>query len=71
MTKVMSPVRMDGTPDGNRTPIFVAMVAINTDREPLPVNCMVEGVTKLEEAFICIPDAVEKTLMEMLSNVPK
>jgi hypothetical protein len=49
----------------------VAMVAINTDREPLPVNCMVEGVTKLEEAFMCIPDAVEKTLMEMLSNVPK
>jgi hypothetical protein len=50
---------------------IVAMVAINTDREPLPVNCMVEGVTKLEEAFMCIPDAVEKTLMEMLSNVPK
>jgi len=61
----LTPVRMDGSPDDARTPIFIAMVSLNTGDEPLPINCMVENVTKLEEAFMCVPDAVEKTLTNL------
>lgn len=64
----LMPVKIDGSPDESREPIFTGMTQLMSPNGPIPVQCLIEGAKTLEEAVAKMPDAVEKAVQEMIAE---
>lgn len=67
----LSPVKADGAPDESREPIFTGMTQLMSPNGPIPVSCLIEGAKTLAEAAAKLPDAIEKTVQEMIAEAQK
>lgn len=64
----LTPVKLDGTVDGSREPIFTGMTQLMSPNGPIPVQCLIEGAKTLQEAADKLPAAIEKTVQAMIAE---
>lgn len=64
----LTPVKIDGSPDQSREPLFTGMAQLMSPNGPIPVQCLIEGAKTLGEAAAKLPDAVEKTVQAMIAE---
>lgn len=64
----LTPVKIDGSPDDSREPIFTALTQLMSPNGPIPVQCLIEGAKTLSEAAEKLPAAVEKTVQAMIAE---
>lgn len=64
----LTPVKIDGTPDESREPIFTGMAQLMSPNGPIPVQCIIEGAKTLADAAAKLPDAVEKAVRAMIAE---
>ncbi len=64
----LTPVKLDGSVDANRETIYTGMAQLMSPNGPVPVHCMIEGAKTLEEAVAKLPEAIEKTVQEMIAE---
>jgi len=64
----LSPVKLDGSPDAGREPIFTGMTQLMSPNGPIPVQCLIEGAKTLSEAAEKLPAAIEKTVQAMIAE---
>ena len=64
----LTPVKLDGSADTNRETIYTGMAQLMSPNGPVPVHCMIEGAKTLEEAVAKLPEAIEKTVQEMIAE---
>ena len=64
----LSPVKLDGSPDDSREPIFTGMTQLMSPNGPIPVQCLIEGAKTLAEAADKLPAAIEKTVQAMIAE---
>src|SRR5512137_2223799 len=64
----LTPVKIDGSPDESREPIFTGMTQLMSPNGPIPVQCLIEGAKTLSEAAEKLPAAIEKTVQAMIAE---
>lgn len=64
----LSPVKLDGSPDESREPIFTGMTQLMSPNGPVPVQCLIEGAKSLSDAAEKLPAAIEKTVQSMIAE---
>lgn len=64
----LTPVNADGTVDSTREVIFTGMVQLMSPSGPIPVHCVISEANTLAEAAAMLPDAVERTVREMIAE---
>lgn len=64
----LTPVKIDGSPDNSREPLFTGMTQLMSPNGPIPVQCLIEGAKTLGEAAEKLPDAIEKTVQAMIAE---
>lgn len=64
----LTPVKIDGSPDQSREPLFTGMAQLMSPNGPIPVQCLIEGANTLGEAAAKLPDAIEKTVQAMIAE---
>lgn len=64
----LTPVKLDGSPDESREPIFTGMTQLMSPNGPIPVQCLIEGAKTLSEAAEKLPAAIEKTVQAMITE---
>lgn len=62
------PVKLDGSVDESREPIFTGMTQLMSPNGPIPVQCLIEGAKTLQEAADKLPAAIEKTVQAMIAE---
>ncbi|MBC8341132.1 MAG: hypothetical protein H8E63_05660 [Proteobacteria bacterium] len=63
----LTPVKMDGTQDEERTLIFIGETQLMSARGPLPIHTPIEA-TSLEEAFQKFPEAINAAVEKMIEE---
>ncbi len=63
----LSPVKIDGSPDPARPPLFSAETQILTPQGPLPVQVPIEAAT-LDEAIAKFPTAIQQGVDRLLDE---
>ena len=66
----MTPVKVDGSPDESRDPIFIAQTQLMSPEGPLPVSAMLEAKT-LVEAVENFPEAVSREVGRIVEMAQK
>jgi len=64
----LTPVKIDGSVDESRAPIFTGMTQLMSPNGPVPVQCIIEGAKTLSDAADKLPDAIEKTVQAMIAE---
>jgi len=64
----LTPVKLDGSEDGSRQTLYTGMAQLMSPNGPVPVHCMIEGATSLEDAVAKLPEAIEKTVQAMIAE---
>ncbi|PKN19956.1 MAG: hypothetical protein CVU71_06225 [Deltaproteobacteria bacterium HGW-Deltaproteobacteria-6] len=64
----LTPVKIDGTPDESRQPLFTGMAQLMSPNGPIPVQCVIEDAKTLSEAAAKLPDAIEKSVQAMIAE---
>ncbi len=64
----LAPVKIDGSSDESREPLFTGMAQLMSPNGPIPVQCLIEGAKTLGEAAEKLPDAIEKTVQSMIAE---
>jgi hypothetical protein len=64
----LTPVKLDGTVDESRQPIFTGETHVMTGAGPVPIECHIEGKT-LEEAMANFPEAIQEAIAEMAARM--
>lgn len=64
----LTPVKLDGSVDESREPIFTGMTQLMSPNGPVPVQCLIEGAKTLQEAAEKLPAAIEKTIQAMIAE---
>jgi len=64
----LTPVKIDGSPDDSREPIFTGMTQLMSPNGPIPVQCLIEGAKTLSEAVDKLPAAIDKTVQAMIAE---
>lgn len=64
----LTPVKLDGSVDTNRETLYTGMAQLMSPNGPVPVHCIIEGAKTLEEAVAKLPEAIEKTVQEMIAE---
>jgi hypothetical protein len=64
----LTPVKIDGSIDESREPIFTGMTQLMSPNGPIPVQCLIEGAKTLSEAADKLPEAIEKTVQAMVAE---
>jgi hypothetical protein len=64
----LAPVKLDGSPDTARDPVFIGQTHVMTSAGPVPVECPIEAKT-LEEAMRKFPEAIQGAVQEMVEEV--
>jgi hypothetical protein len=66
--RLLTPVKLDGSIDESREPIFTGMTQLMSPNGPVPVQCLIEGAKTLSEAADKLPAAIEKTVQAMIAE---
>ena len=61
------PVKVDGSPDASRTPLYSAQTTIMSQAGPLPVEAPIEAAT-LEEAAAKVPQAIQAAVDRLVEE---
>ena len=64
----LTPVKIDGSVDESREPIFTGMTQLMSPNGPIPVQCIIEGAKNLSEAAAKLPEAIDKTVQAMIAE---
>jgi hypothetical protein len=64
----LTPVKIDGSVDESREPIFTGMTQLMSPNGPIPVQCIIEGAKNLSEAAAKLPEAIEKSVQAMIAE---
>ena len=64
----LTPVKLDGSPDDSREPIFTGMTQLMSPNGPVPVQCLIEGAKTLSDAAEKLPAAIENTVQAMIAE---
>ncbi len=64
----LTPVKIDGSVDENRAPMFTGMAQLMSPNGPIPVQCVIDGAKTLSEAAAKLPDAIEKSVQAMIAE---
>jgi hypothetical protein len=64
----LTPVKIDGSADDSREAIFAGMTQLMSPNGPVPVQCIIEGAKSLSDAAAKLPEAIEKTVQEMIAE---
>lgn len=64
----LTPVNADGSEDKTRAVIFTGMVQLMSPNGPIPIHCVISEAGSLDEAATMLPDAVEKTVRDMIND---
>lgn len=64
------PVRADGSPDEERTPIFVGTTQVLTPDGPLPIQAVL-AANNLKEAVEAFPAGMQAALEKMIDELEK
>ncbi|MCX7981466.1 MAG: hypothetical protein N2572_00960 [Syntrophales bacterium] len=64
----LTPVHADGTEDNSRSVIFTGMVQLMSPSGPIPIHCVISEANTLDEAANMLPDAVERTVRDMINE---
>jgi hypothetical protein len=64
----LTPVKIDGSVDESRAPIFTGMTQLMSPNGPIPVQCLIEGAKDLSEAAAKLPESIEKTVQAMVAE---
>ncbi len=65
--RMLTPIKLDGSPDETREPIFTGQTTLMSAAGPLPVQCPLEATT-LEEATAQFPDAVKQAIERLVDE---
>lgn len=63
----LTPIRADGSEDGERPVMFVGETTLMSARGPLPINCPIEATT-LAEAMDAFPQAVQAAVERLMEE---
>jgi hypothetical protein len=63
-----TPIKVDGSIDEGRAVIFTGVTKLMSPKGPIPVQCNIDAKT-LEEAAAKLPEAIEITVQEMISEI--
>ena len=66
--KIMVPIKLDGSDDESRTPIYIGNTQLMSPDGPLPLQAPLEA-NNLEEALAVFPDAMRQALAEMVEKI--
>jgi len=66
--KIMVPVKLDGSDDDSRTPIYIGNTQLMSPDGPLPLQAPLEA-ENLEEALAAFPEAMRQALAEMVEKI--
>ncbi len=66
--RCLTPVKIDGSIDGSREPVFTGLTQLMTAKGPIPVQCVIEGAKTLSEAVDKLPAAIEKAVQAMIAE---
>jgi len=66
----LTPVKPDGTEDTSRTTIFVGHTQLMSPQGPVPIQAHLEA-NNIEEAIDEFPEAMKKSLAEMVEKIKK
>lgn len=64
----LTPVKIDGSHDESREPIYTGIAQLMSPNGPIPVQCVIEGAKNLGEAAAGLPAAIEKSVQEMIAE---
>lgn len=64
----LTPVKIDGSPDESRQPLFTGMAQLMSPNGPIPVQCVIEEAKTLSEAAAKLPGAIEKSVQAMIAE---
>lgn len=64
------PIKVDGSVDESRTPIFVGSTQLMSPEGPLPLQAVLPA-NNFEEALNSFPEAMEQAMAEMIEQVQK
>ncbi len=65
--RMLTPIKLDGSPDESREPIFTGQTTLMSAAGPLPVQCPLEATT-LEEATAQFPEAVKQAVERLVEE---
>ena len=63
----LTPIRVDGSDDDSRPPLFMGETTLMSQRGPLPVQAPIEAAT-IEEAFAQFPEAVNHAVEQLIEQ---
>lgn len=66
----LMPIKVDGSPDESRTPIFVGSTQLMSPEGPLPLQAILPA-NNLDEALSAFPEAMEQAMAEMIEQVQR
>ena len=66
--KIMVPIKLDGSADSRRKPIYIGNTQLMSPDGPVPLQAPLEA-GNLEEAFTVFPDAMRQALAEMVEKI--
>ncbi len=66
--RCLRPIKLDGSDDKTREPMFMGQSHIMSPQGPVPINAPLEGKT-LEEAIANFPAAISDAVAEMIEEV--
>jgi len=68
--KQLIPVKVDGSKDENRTPMFMGQTQMMSPSGPLPIQCMIEA-NSFDEAVEKFPEAINATVERIVEEAKK
>ena len=66
--KIMIPVKLDGSDDESRTPIYIGNTQLMSPEGPLPLQAPLEAAN-MEEAIKVFPEAMRQALAEVVEKI--
>lgn len=64
----LTPIKIDGTKDQSRDPLFVGQTQLLSQSGPVPVSSRIEATT-LEEAIRLFPETMQKAVERLVDEV--
>jgi hypothetical protein len=64
----LTPVKIDGSVDEGREPVFSGMTQLMSPKGPIPIQCVIEGAKTLSEALDKLPEAIDKAVKGMIEE---
>jgi hypothetical protein len=66
----LTPIKLDGTEDTSRPPVFMAQTQLMSPEGPVPLQSALKAVT-IEEAIDEFPGAMQQALAEVVQQMKK